>query len=146
VGEQRPGERPAAGHRGVPHTADLRVEAWAPSRERCVAEAVAAMVDSFADASHATPTATVEFRVGPGADDDLLVAVLDRVVYLLDTTGQVPSTVDVSAADGGLDLRLRMAGPDDVEPIGAVPKAVSLHELRFDRDASGWSCGVTLDV
>jgi SHS2 domain-containing protein len=30
--------------------------------------------------------------------------------------------------------------------VGAVPKAVSLHELRFDGGPAGWSCGVTLDV
>jgi hypothetical protein len=30
----------AAGHRGVPHTADLRIEAWAPSRDGCIRQAV----------------------------------------------------------------------------------------------------------
>jgi SHS2 domain-containing protein len=143
VGTTGPGP---AGHRSVPHTADVRVEAWAPTRERCVAEAAAGVTGGFADTSRAAPAGTVEFHVGPGADADLLVAVLDQIVYLLDTTGQVPSTVDIAAANGGLDVRLGMAGPDGVEQVGAVPKAVSLHELRFARDASGWSCGVTLDV
>ncbi len=107
------------------------------------------MVDGFADVSPARgskPVATVDFRVGPGADDDLLVAVLDQVVYQLDTAGQVPVDVDVAAVDGGLEVRLRMTDPDRVEIVGAVPKAVSLHELRFERGAAGWSCGVTLDV
>ena len=36
------------GHRTVPHTADLRIEAWAPTREECLAEAVRGLVDSFA--------------------------------------------------------------------------------------------------
>jgi SHS2 domain-containing protein len=30
--------------------------------------------------------------------------------------------------------------------VGAVPKGVSLHELRFGREGSGWSCSVTIDV
>jgi SHS2 domain-containing protein len=139
-------QRPESGHRSVPHTADARIEAWAPKREWCVAEAVAAMVDGFADVSGAPPGGTVEFRVGPAADPDLLVSVLDRVILLMDTEGQLPSAADVRAADGGLDVRLRMAGPDRVETFGAVPKAVSLHELRFDGGAQGWSCAVTLDV
>ncbi len=135
-----------SGHRSVPHTADARIEAWAPTRERCVAEAVAAMVDGFADLSGAPPAGTVEFRVGPAADPDLLVSTLDRVILLMDTEGQLPAEADVRAADGGLDVRLRMAGPDRIETFGALPKAVSLHELRFDGGAEGWSCAVTLDV
>ncbi|HEV8559398.1 MAG TPA: archease [Actinophytocola sp.] len=40
---------PSRGHRAVPHTADIRIEAWAPTREACLGEAVAALVESFAD-------------------------------------------------------------------------------------------------
>ena len=139
-------QQEAAGHRSVPHTADARIEAWAPTRERCVAEAVAAMVDGFADLAGAQPAGTVEFRVGPATDPDLLVSVLDRVILLMDTEGRLPAATDVRAADDELDVRLRMAGPDRIETVGAVPKAVSLHELRFDGGAAGWSCAVTLDV
>jgi SHS2 domain-containing protein len=135
-----------AGHRSVPHTADARVEAWAPTRERCVAEAVAALVDAFADVSKARPAAAEQFRVPAGPDEDMLVTVLDRVVYLIDTTGQVPVSADVRAADGGLDVRLGMADPQAVEVTGAAPKAVSLHELRFAAGEAGWSCAVTVDV
>lgn len=138
-------ERPA-GHRSVPHTADVRVEAWAPTRERCVAEAVAALVDAFVDVSRARPAASEDFRVPPGPDEDMLVAVLDRVVYLIDTTGLVPMGAEVSAAQGGLDVRLGMADPQAIEVTGAAPKGVSLHELRFAPDEAGWSCAVTVDV
>jgi SHS2 domain-containing protein len=139
-------QRRESGHRNVPHTADARIEAWAGSREQCVAEAVAAMVDGFADVSAAPPAGIVEFHAGPATDPDLLVAVLDRVIYLIDTEGQLPVAADVRAGDGTLDVRLRMAGPDGIQTVGAVPKAVSLHDLRFDQGEAGWSCGVTLDV
>jgi SHS2 domain-containing protein len=139
-------ERPSVGHRSVPHTADVRIEAWAPSRERCVAEAIAATVTSFAEVSDARPEETVGFRVEPGADEDMLVAALDEVIYRMDTAGQLPVDADVAAVDGGFDVRLRMIGTDRVELVGAVPKAVSLHELRFGPSAAGWSCSVTLDV
>jgi protein archease len=138
-------ERPA-GHRSVPHTADARIEAWAPTREGCVAEAVAALVDAFVDVSRARPATSEDFQVPPGSDEDMLVAVLDRVVYLIDITGQVPVTAEISAADGGLGVRLGMADPQAVEVTGAAPKAVSLHELRFAPDEAGWSCAVTVDV
>jgi len=111
-----------------------------------VAEAVAALVDSFADVSAAPSTATGEFQVAPAADADMLVTVLDEVIYRMDTEGQLPVHTEVAASDAGLDVRFQMAGLDRLELVGAVPKAVSLHELRFGPNASGWSCSVTLDV
>jgi SHS2 domain-containing protein len=139
-----------AGHRALPHTADVRVEAWAPSREGCVAEAVAGMVAGFADLSAAAPIETVTRRIDRSidraADDDLLVGVLEEVIYLLDTRGLLPVATDVVADGGGLVVRFDMADADQVPPIGAVPKAVSLHDLRFERRDGGWWCAVTLDV
>ncbi len=140
--------RPPRGHRTVPHTADVRIEAWAPDREGCVAEAVTALVDSFVDATGVAAEAETEHRVPPADDADLLVGALDEVIFRLETEGDVPLETDVRAADdGGLLVRWRVAGTDAVEAVGAVPKAVSLHELRFGPDDAGrWSCAVTLDV
>lgn len=137
--------RPEHGHRCVPHTADVRIEAWAPSREECVAEAVTALVDTFADTTAARPVAEREFHPPAGADEDLLVSVLDEVIFRMDTAGELPVHTEVTD-DGGTVVRWRMAATDDVELIGAVPKAVALHELRFGPDGPGWSCAVTFDV
>ncbi|SCF13283.1 SHS2 domain-containing protein [Micromonospora viridifaciens] len=139
--------RPARGHRNIPHTADVRIEAWAPDREGCVAEAVAALVDTFVDVAGAGPAGETEFRVPPGADPDLLVGVLDEVIFRLDTEAVLPLATEVRPADdGGLVVRWRTTGTDEVELVGAVPKAVSLHELCFGPDRDGWACAVTLDV
>jgi hypothetical protein len=54
---------PGTGHRTLPHTADIRIEAWAPGREQCIAEAVRGMVDTFADTSRHGETAVREVRV-----------------------------------------------------------------------------------
>lgn len=146
-GSGRVGEQPRAGHRTVPHTADVRIEAWAPSREQCVAEAVAGMVAAFARLTGDEPTDTVEFPVEAGADEDMLAAVLDEVIYRLDTTGQVPVEGQVRAEGGDLRVQLRTTDVGRVDVVGAAPKAVSFHDLRFAPDAGGgWSCGVTLDV
>jgi SHS2 domain-containing protein len=140
--------RPARGHRTVPHTADVRIEAWAPDRDSCLAEAVGALVDTFVDAGGVAAQAERTHRLPPSDDEtDLLVGILDEVIFRLDTEGEVPLETEVRAAeDGGLLVRWRVAGTDAVEAIGAVPKAVSLHELRFGPDDAGWSCAVTLDV
>jgi SHS2 domain-containing protein len=133
------------GYRTSPHTADIRLEAWAPSREECVAEAVAGLVASFADVTGCEATGAVEVLVDPGTDEDMLVQVLDEVIYRVDT-GEVPVGTEVSPLSSGLRVRFRMTSADRVEPIGAAPKAVSLHELRFTDEDDQWSCTVTVDV
>jgi SHS2 domain-containing protein len=139
--------RPPSGHRSVPHTADVRIEAWAPSREECVAEAIMGMVQMFTDRSGVPPTGSAEFRVDAGSDRDMLVAALDEVIFRMDTDGRLPTDASVIALDdGGLQVRTRVAPTNLLRLIGAVPKAVSWHDLVFAADENGWSCGVTLDV
>lgn len=158
VAPHHPGAR---GHRTVPHTADLRVEAWAPTAGGCVAEAVRAMVESFADTSGAAPVGERAHTVAAGSGEELLVAVLEEVVYRLDAHGEIPLDVEVDAdmatdtgagasraAGGGpgTAVRFRMADATAAREVGAVPKAVSLHDLRVRHGPDGWACGVTLDV
>jgi SHS2 domain-containing protein len=138
--------RPGCGHRSVPHTADLRIEAWGPTREDCIAEAVRGLVESFADVSGAGCHLTIECHLSAGSDADLLAAAIEEVIYRLDTRSEVPVAVG-QAADGGIDLALQAVDASMVEIIGAVPKAVSLSGLACASDVSGWwSCAVTIDV
>lgn len=136
-----------AGHRSVPHTADVRVEAWAPTRERCLAEAVAGVVETFVDTATAgRATGAHRCRLSADCDDDLLVAVLDEVVYLIDTRGVVPVDVEVQPVEEALDVRFATVDALSLPQLGAVPKAVSLNEVTLARQGAGWSCAVTLDV
>lgn len=136
------------GHRSVPHTADLRIEAWGPTREECVAQAVRGLVESFADVSGAGCQRPDERHLPATRDADLVAAAVEEVIYGLDTEGAVPATVEARPApDGGIDLTLWVVDVGTVEITGAVPKAASLSGLRCARDASGlWSCAVTVDV
>lgn len=135
------------GHRSVPHTADLRIEAWGQTREDCVAEALRGLVESFADVRGSEHERVVGQRLAAGSASDLLAAAVEEVIYRLDADGEIPAAVEVSRADGGIDLRLRMVDAAAAEIIGAVPKAASLSGLICARDRSGrWSCAVTVDV
>jgi SHS2 domain-containing protein len=134
------------GHRTVPHTADVRVEAWAPTREECIAQAVLGTVDTFLDTSSVHPEHTHRCQLDGHSDEDLLVAVLDEVVFLLDTEGLVPVDVELDPTEEGLDVRFAMGDATSVPQTGAVPKAVSLHELYLAPGPRGWRCSVTLDV
>jgi len=144
---RRPGRR-GCGHTSVPHTSDLRIEAWGPTREDCIAEAVRGLVESFADVSEAAHQRVIERHLDAGSDADLLASAVEEVIYYLDTDGAIPAEVEVSrAADGGIYLMLRVVDAAAAEIIGAAPKAASLSGLTCALDASGrWLCAVTIDV
>lgn len=140
-------DRPMSGHRVLPHTADVALSAWGPSRSECVAAAVRGLVDSFVDVSRTPARESVTFVVEPESDDDFLVSVLDEVIYQLEVHGRIPVDVEVAEIqDGGSEIRFATASADDVELTGAVPKAVSLHELHFGCSGGTWRCHVTVDV
>ena len=130
----------------MPHTADLRIEAWAPTRDGCIRQAVLGTIASFLDTSTAHPRHNRVRRLTEDRDDDLLVGVLDEVIYLLDTEGEAPVDLDMKRTDSGLDVTFAMADASTLPQLGAVPKAVSLNELHFSQDREGWRCAVTLDV
>jgi protein archease len=135
-----------SGRRSEPHQAEVRIEAWAPSREECVAQAVLAMVESFADTTEAAQTGVVDLPVAAESCDGMLTDVLDEVICQLDTVGRLPVGVQVRRLDGGLDVRMQMTDVDRTQLVGALPKAVALCELRFGRRTAAWSCQATLDL
>lgn len=136
------------GHRSLPHTADLRIEAWGPTREECLGEAVAALAESVADigAVEAPPARTLTSELTADTDEDALLAVLDEVIYLLDTAGEIPLRATVEHARGTVRLRMDMTATDQLEVTGAAPKAVSLHNLQFGFDGQQYSCVTIIDV
>ncbi|MCI2416429.1 archease [Saccharopolyspora sp. K220] len=140
----------SGGFRFLPHTADIRFEAWGSTREECVAQAARALVAAFAEGCAAQPehtspdyTNTVEFH---GTDEQLLLAVLDEIIYLLDAEGTVPLHLNVRPRPTGLALDLTSVALTRVEVTGAAPKAVALHGLHLTSDDQGWYCAATIDV
>jgi SHS2 domain-containing protein len=136
------------GHGKPLHPADLRIEAWGPTREECIAEAVRGLVDSFAVVAGRPQHAWAERHVAARCDEELLVAVIEEVIYWLVADGEIPLSVAVRPApDGGIVIFLVLVSAADAEIIGAVPKAVSSRGLRCAPDAAGWwTCAVTIDV
>ncbi|WP_157577049.1 archease [Saccharomonospora iraqiensis] len=137
----------------MPHPADLRIEAWAPTRAECLAEAVAALVDSFADITevgdHADAGAGAEVtsELTAASDADLLAAVLNEVIYRLDVADFVPTAAGIAEERADrVRLRLRGVGTDAVEFTGAIPKAVALSDLVLTRTGDGWTAAATVDV
>jgi SHS2 domain-containing protein len=135
-------------HRKPLHPADLRIEAWGPTREECIAEAIRGLVDSFAVVAGRRPHARAERRMTARTDEELLLAVIDEVLRSLDADSEIPASVVVRPApDGGIVMSLALVHAADAEIIGAVPKAASPRGLRCAPDPAGqWVCAVAVDV
>lgn len=139
--------RPAVGHRTLPHTADVVVQAWAPTKAACLAEAVRGLVAVFADTGGVVASRSVAFTLGPAGDEELLVRLLEEVIYLVEVDGVVPVDAHVEpAADGGLRGQFGVTPLEPAMVIGPAPKAVAWHQLSFAAGQTGWVCQVTVDV
>jgi SHS2 domain-containing protein len=135
------------GHRILPHTADLIIEAWAPTREECLAQAVRALVDTFADTSGAPAAIPLPFTLDPAGDEELLVALLEEVLFILDVMDMVPVNVVVEPTeDGGLAGSLDVAPVEQILVTGAAPKAVARQLPRVGRQDGLWVCQAAIDV
>jgi SHS2 domain-containing protein len=139
--------RAPRGHRSLPHTADVIIEAWGPDLVACCEEAVAALAEIYADAGDAVVVAERELRVPPAPMGDMLLDLLDEVVFALDVAEGIPIGARVrTGGDGGLEVRLTLADPAGVEPAGAVPKAISRSGLEVTREPDAVRCRFLVDV
>lgn len=138
------------GHRILPHTADVIVEAWGPDLAACVEEAITALISICVDVRPASIERTRSVRVGPGSYESVLLAALDEVIFSLDTSTDVPVGVGVSLLDGDaevhLDLEFQLAASASVEPAGAGPKAISRSGLNVESSPNEVQCTFLVDV
>lgn len=136
-----------AGHRFVPHTADVTIEAWGPTPGRCLEEAVKALVAIFAERNSRAEPRTRRFDVDAVNEEAVLVAVLEEIIFLVDTDGLLPVDVHVEYVDAhGARGTFAVLPVDDIAQTGSVPKAVSWRDLEMAPFPAGWRCRATIDV
>ena len=121
-----------SGFRLLPHTADVMVAAWAPTVDGCLAEAARGLVSSFADVARGgARSARSTSPASPGPEPELLVELLEEVIYVVDAEDAVPVQVAVArTAEGGLVGEFGVVDRSTVEAVGPAPKAVTRHGLR----------------
>lgn len=131
------------GHRLVPHTADIIIEAWAPNRIGCLEEVCVGLVRSFAEQTEGNSDSegNISVRVEDVAD------LLEEVLFRMDAEGVLPAEVVCDPGVGGSAVcHLRLLPLDAFAIVGAVPKAVSRSGLVFEERPGGWHCRVLIDV
>ncbi|WP_170222964.1 archease [Nonomuraea turkmeniaca] len=138
------------GHRAVPHIAGIAVEAWADTREECLAEAVQALVENFADVGDAVPDDSIVIVSAEETDEALLLDVLDEAIYQVEACRRVAVDVSVDertkATAGQVEVRLATVPVATVDRVGPVPKAVAVRHLRFGKTDGVWQAHVNVDV
>jgi len=137
----------ARGHRLLPHTADSVVEAWGPDRPACLVEAMEALVDIFAEPGDAAVTRTLPLSAEAASSADVLVSLLEEVIYVTEVLGVVPVRFHLAdTEDGGVAGDMEVVEAAQVELVGPVPKAVSYHGLDIAEHDGTWRCRVLVDV
>ena len=134
------------GHLLRAHTADEILEAWGPSREVCLEEAVLALVDSVAQLEHAAWWWHRQVELS-GTDEEILVALLEEVIFHLDAHDAVPVLVMVQRHGDDVIAHLWMTDLHRVVTVGAAPKGVSYSGVAIAEEEPGrWRCRATVDV
>lgn len=134
------------GHRAHPHVADVILEAWGPGMAECFEEAAAALLGLCMDAAEASVTERWLATIGPGSDEDMLVELLDEILFVLDTADDVPIRVVIADREDVLDVVLELGDPASVTMIGSTPKAVAHTGLSVERAGGRVRCTVLVDV
>lgn len=131
----------------MPHIADVLLEAWGPTRVACLQEVACGLVESFADLGDVEPIDRIPVSLGPVGDEDVLVLLLEEVIYVVDALGRVPVGVELAERpDGSVEGCFATIPSEDLEAIGALPKGVSRSDLLFERRNAQWRCRVLVDV
>ncbi len=140
------GAEPPRGHRLLPHTADLIVEAWGADDLACAEEAAQALIevcvagDPEPESGHWVSELSVP-RL------DLVRSVLEEVLFALDTSELAPVSAHLERiADSGVTLRLGLAQRDSVRLTGAAPKAIVMMPSARAGPEASWRCRFIVDV
>lgn len=140
------------GHHSFDHTADVGIEAWAPTLPALLEEVTLGLCELIADTSCIVPRE--ERPVVLRADDreELLVSFANEVIFLLDTEAFLVGAVEVAAIsndDGQLALHGTLRG----EPLDRARhltfteiKSATYHDLSIQEEAGALRVRVVFDV
>ena len=137
-----------SGFRLLAHTADIGLEATAPSRaELFVAAAEGLKVLVYGDSPAAAASRhPVQLAAGDGAE--LLVAWLNEILFLCEADRLVPASFEiVELTEQTLNA---VIGGEPFDParhvVDRTAKAVTYHRLLLEERGGGWYARVYIDL
>ncbi len=144
--DEPPGQE--AAHWSFGTTADVGIAARAGDAARLLAELAEALVEVITDRERIRPRESRRFRVAGPTDEGLVVAFLGEILYWQDRSGWLPHHLEVHLGATGTSTAWGTAFGEALDtsrhPVKVGVKAVTLHDLVFDRTALRAS--VILDI
>jgi SHS2 domain-containing protein len=140
--------RSRAGFRLLAHTADIGLEARAPSRGELFIAAAEGVKSLLFGESPAEPTLRREVRLRAGNGTELLVAWLNEILFLCEADRLVPAAFEIVAL-GETDVAAVITG-EVYDParhvVERTAKAVTYHRLVVEEREKGWYARVYIDL
>jgi len=139
----------ARGFEFVPHTADLGLRLRGENGEELVRQAVAGFAQlMLADPSAVAASQQVAVRVAGPTLEELLVRLLNELIFLFDTRGFLCRTIAGVTLDcAGLEVLLEGEPYDPSRhEIAAVAKAATYHDLSLRESGEGLEATVYFDL
>jgi SHS2 domain-containing protein len=134
-----------AGFEILEHTADVGVRAFGDSLPELFEQATRGLANV---AGIWTTGEGEQVEVAVEGDDlgGLLVDWLSEILWLHDSRDMLLTSVDVAWVDRGVKGNVRLLARGSRSATGTQVKAVTYHQLRVERIATGWEADVYLDV
>lgn len=132
-----------AGYHEIPHTADWKLEVWAPDLPGLLEQAARGMAALAGARQEAGPSRPVRLRLEASDPERLLVSFLSELLYLGESEGLVFQKFDLALKDGWLEASL------DGMPLSGVDKeikAVTYHNLKIRSSPRGLETEIVFDV
>jgi SHS2 domain-containing protein len=134
------------GHRFLEHTADVAIEAWAPSPEALLLEAARAVMEILTESVSVEPNEERAVHVDSSDEQDRLVGWLNEVLWLAIGKGFVLTDAKIVLRRDGLDARVWGRG-DASHLVLTEIKSATYHDLHLAQEPSGrYVARVVLDV
>ena len=141
--------RPAgSGHRLVPHTADIGLQAWGETLSQLFREAADGLTEVLVGRLPAAGRETRQLELSAASWEELLVSWLNEVLFLFDTRGFLPARFEILALEP-FRLRARLHGErydSERYPLEHQVKAATYHQLQIEQRRNLWQTTIYLDL
>lgn len=129
------------------HTADAGVRIRARTRRGLYEQAATAILSLMFDLTPLSPTTTVRVEVAGEDDQELMVAWLSELLYVIEVRDLAPCRIDVVELDDTSLAAIVGGAPiDQAELIGPPIKAITYHDLEVSGKNGRWNARIIVDV
>lgn len=137
-----------AGFRLLAHTADIGLEATAPTREELFIAAAEGLRALLFGATPAVAAIRLEVHLRAGDCAELLVAWLNEILCISEMTRLVPASFEIRELTGEQLTAIITGEPFDADrhTVERTAKAVTYHRLVVKERNNGWYARVYIDL